>query len=103
MPRSLPRIVVAVAAVCAALAATGSAASAAVSINGNPMTVYVGPQGQLQARVSGSADGITTRRSATKATRGSSSPSPREDRSGALTARPARTDSNSTCRSRRNR
>lgn len=58
MPRSLPRIVVAVAAVCAALAATASAASAAVSINGNPMTVYVGPQGQLQARVSGGADGI---------------------------------------------
>jgi hypothetical protein len=58
MPRSLSRMVVAMAVVSAGLAMTASTASAAVSINGDPMTVYVGPQGQLQARVAGGADGI---------------------------------------------
>jgi hypothetical protein len=59
MPRSLFRLATALVAVCAALATTAGAAFAEpVAIPGNPMTVYVGPQGQLQAYLSGAEDGI---------------------------------------------
>jgi hypothetical protein len=59
MPRSLSRLAIALMALSAALAATAGAASAEpVAIPGNPMTVYVGPQGQLQAFLSGRVEGI---------------------------------------------
>lgn len=59
MSRSLSRLALAVVAVCATLGATAGAALAEpVAIPGNPMTVYVGGQGQLQAFLSGSEDGI---------------------------------------------
>lgn len=59
MSRSLSRLALAVVAVCATLGTTaGPALAESVAIPGNPMTVYVGGQGQLQAFLSGSEDGI---------------------------------------------
>ncbi len=59
MPRRLSRLAIALVALCAALATTAGAAFAEpVAIPGNPMTVYVGSQGQLQAFLSGKEDGI---------------------------------------------
>src|SRR5690348_8461723 len=53
------RFLVALLAACAVLAATAVAATAdPVAINGNPLTVYVGPQGQMQAYLTGSTSGI---------------------------------------------
>jgi hypothetical protein len=57
MFKQLRRSVVALAIVAAAIAATASSA-VAMPIPGNPMTVDVGPQGQLQGFVSGSSEGI---------------------------------------------
>lgn len=61
MPRSPFRLATALVAVCAVLATTAGAAVAEeepFAIPGNPMTVYVGPKGQLQAYLSGGVDGI---------------------------------------------
>jgi len=56
---SLRRLLAATAAIGALLAATASVALAdPVAINGNPLTVYVGPQGQLQGYLAGSDQGI---------------------------------------------
>jgi hypothetical protein len=57
MFKQLRRLVVALAVVTAAMAVTASA-TMAVPIPGNPMTVDVGPQGQLQGFVSGGSSGI---------------------------------------------
>src|SRR5690242_12355102 len=53
------RFLVALLAACAVLAATAVAATAdPTAINGNPLTVYVGPEGQMQAFLTGSTSGI---------------------------------------------
>jgi hypothetical protein len=57
------RFLAALFAVCAVLGATATVALAGptptpTAINGNPLTVYVGPQGQMQAVLAGSTQGI---------------------------------------------
>lgn len=58
MPRSLLRLIVTLAVASATLMSTASAALANVAIPGSPLTVHVGPKGQLQGFLTGQEDGI---------------------------------------------